>query len=127
PVAVLRAGDVDTFAGAASKTLVKGSADLGEGDALADIGGEELGDWRRIEGEHEIEGIRVILIRRLAVAGAVLGPFVAIQARQAAGHDLFELAAKGHGQVDAGEIAPAAVLAGIAFAWGDIAILIVAW
>src|SRR5690606_9962125 len=58
--------------------------------------------------------------------GAVLGPFMAVEAGLAARHDFIEIAAEGNGEVELGQIAPAAILAGVALARRDIAIFIAA-
>ena len=57
----------------------------------------------------------------------MLDPFMAVEAGLAAGHDLIQLATLGDGQVQCGQVAPAAVAASPDVALGDIAIFVVAW
>src|SRR5690554_6483902 len=54
-VAVMNAGHADAFASAGAKGGVESGADFGEGDALADIAGEKLRHFRRVQGQHEVE------------------------------------------------------------------------
>ena len=106
------AGNLHAITGTGAKSLVEGGAHLVSGDELADALGEQDAHRTCVELVHQLQQFDKVFFGGVAVAGAVLDPFVPLQIGLSPGHDDVEIGAGLVRELERRQVAPATGLGG---------------